>query len=83
MFELRITHSYYGHTEVCDTSDNWDEIHAQALTLIAACKANIIIHIETVSIARGNETFTMWTNTLNDKCPACRDDHRPCKCGLL
>ena len=33
MFELRITHSYYGHTEVCDTSDNWDELHAQALTL--------------------------------------------------
>ena len=23
------------------------------------------------------------SNTLNDKCPACRDDHRPCKCGLL
>lgn len=23
------------------------------------------------------------SNTLNDKCPACRDDQRPCKCGLL
>ena len=61
MLELRITHSYYGHTEVVDTSDNWYEIYAQALTLIAACKENIIRHIETVSIARGNETFTMWT----------------------
>ena len=61
MFELRITHTYYGHTEVCDTSDNWCEIHAQALTLVAACKANIIRHIEAVSIARENETFSMWT----------------------
>ena len=66
MFELRITHSYYGHTEVCDT-DNWDVIYAQALTLIAACKANIIIHIETVSIARGNETITMWTVQNDDR----------------
>ena len=61
MFELRITHSYYGNTEVCDTSDDWCEIYAQAQTLITACKENILRHIETVSIARGNETFTMWT----------------------
>lgn len=67
MFELRITHSYYGHTEVCDTSDNWDELHTQALTLITACKANIIMHIETVSIARGNETLTMWTVQNDDR----------------
>ena len=67
MFELRITHSYYGHTEVCDTSDNWDEIHAQALTLITACKENIIRHIETVSIARDNETLTMWTVQNDDR----------------
>ena len=60
MYELRITHSYYGHTEVVDTSDNWDEIYTQALTLIAACKENIIRHIEAVSIARENETFSMW-----------------------
>ena len=67
MFELRITHSYYGHTEVCDTSDNWDEIHAQALTLVTACKENIIMHIETVSIARDSETFTMWTVQNDDR----------------
>ena len=67
MFELRITHSYYGHTEVCDTSDNWDERHAQALTIIAACKANIIRHNETVSIARDNETITMWTMQNDDR----------------
>ena len=67
MFELRITHSYYGLTEVCDSSDNWDELHAQALTLIAACKANIIRHIETVSIARDNETITMWTVQNDDR----------------
>ena len=67
MFEVRITNSYYGITEVCYTSDNWDEIHAQALTLIAACKANIIRHIETVSIARGNETITMWTVQNDDR----------------
>ena len=67
MFELRITHSYYGHTEVVDTSDNWNEIYAQALTLIAACKANIIRHIETVSIARDSETFTMWTVQNDDR----------------
>ena len=67
MFELRITHSYYGLTEVVDTSDNWNEIRAQALTLIAACKENIIRHIETVSIARENETFTMWTVQNDDR----------------
>ena len=67
MFELRITHSYYGHTEVCDTSDNWDELHAQALTLITACKENIIRHIEAVSIARDNETLTMWTMQNDDR----------------
>ena len=67
MFELRITHSYYGHTEVCDTSDNWCELYAQALTLIAACKENIIVHIETVSIARDNETFTLWTVQNDDR----------------
>ena len=67
MFELRITHSYYGLTEVCDTSDNWDEIYAQALTLITACKENIIRHIETVSIARDSETLTMWTVQNDDR----------------
>lgn len=67
MFELRITHSYYGHTEVCDTSDNWDEIYAQALTLVTACKENIIRHIGTVSIARGNETLSMWTVQNDDR----------------
>ena len=67
MFELRTTNSYYRHTEVCDTSDNLDEIHAQALTLVAACNANIIRHIETVSIARGNETLSMWTVQNDDR----------------
>ena len=67
MFELRVTHSYCGHTEVWDTSEKWDVIYAQALTLIAACKENIIRHIETVSIARGNETFTMWTVQNDDR----------------
>ena len=67
MFELRMTNSYYGHTEVCDTSDNLDEIRAQALTLVAACKANLIRHIETVSIARGNETLSMWTVQNDDR----------------
>ena len=67
MLELRITHSYYGHTEVVATSDNWNEIHAQALTLIAACKANIIRHIEAVSIARDSETLTMWTVQNDDR----------------
>ena len=67
MLELRITNSYYGHTEVCDTSDNWAEIHAQAQTLIAACNANIIRHIEAVSIARGNETLSMWRVQNDDR----------------
>ena len=67
MFELRITHGYYGLTEVCDTSDNLDEIYAQALTLVAACKENIIGHVETVSIARGNETLSMWTVQNDDR----------------
>lgn len=67
MFELRITHSYYCHTEICDTSDNWDEIHAQALTLVTACKENIIRHIETVSIARGNETLSLWMVQNDDR----------------
>ena len=67
MFELRITHSYYGHTEVCDTSDNWDELHAQALTLVTACKESIIRHIEAVSIARGNETLSMWKVQNDDR----------------
>ena len=67
MFELRTTNSYYGHTEVCDTSDNWDEIHNHALALVAACNANIIRHIETVSIARGNETFSVWTVQNDDR----------------
>ena len=34
--------SYYGHTEVCDTPDNWYDMYAQALTIVAACKENII-----------------------------------------
>ena len=66
MFELRITHSYYGHTEVCDTSDDWDEIHAQALFVLIACEANLIRHIEAVSIARDNETLSMWTVQNDD-----------------
>ena len=67
MFELRITHTYYGHTEVCDTSDNWDEIHAHALTLVRACEAGLLKHIGTVSIARDNETITMWTMQNDDR----------------
>ena len=37
------------------------------------------------SIAQGLRKF--WVEDQNlcyaDKCPACRDDQRPCKCGLL
>ena len=67
MFELRITHSYYGHTEVCDTSDNWDEIYAQALFLVRVCGAGLLGSIGTISIARDNETFTMWTVQNDDR----------------
>ena len=34
------------------------------------------------SIPQGLRKF--WVEDQNlDKCPACRDDQRPCKCGLL
>ena len=67
MFELRITHSYYGLTEVCDTSDNWDEIYAQALFLVRVCQTGLLGHIGTISIARDNETFTVWTMRNDDR----------------
>ena len=67
MFELRITHSYYGLTEVCDTSDNWDEIYDQALTLVAVCEAGLLRHIGTISIARENETFAIWPVRNDDR----------------
>ena len=67
MLELRITHSYYGLTEVCDTSDNWDEIHAQALFLVRVCQTGLLGRIETISIARDNETLTMWTMQNDDR----------------
>ena len=37
------------------------------------------------SIAQGLRKFWVEDQNLGyaDKCPACRDDQRPCKCGLL
>ena len=67
MFELRITHSYYGHTEVCDTSDNWDEMYAQALFLVRVCQTGLLGRIGTISIARDNETITMWMVQNDDR----------------
>ena len=67
MFELRITHTYYGHTEVVDTSDNWDEMHAQALFLVRVCQTGLLGRIGTISIARDNETITMWTMQNDDR----------------